>query len=148
MKKVQMYQLDDGSLFKSLRSARARDKEMKAVQKLMKLLGGHIREEGCSFSNGEGYYEIDPKRVVDYDLGFVNLVEIYLPKLADQFHEKKIPISALNPYVGRYLSDSDTPLYGLVSLRMCIDKYNRRWGQPYFALNPNEGVQKKLGEFK
>lgn len=25
-----------------------------------------------------------------------------------------------------------------------IDKENRLWGQPYFALNPNEGTQKEL----
>ena len=44
--------------------------------------------------------------------------------------------------LGRYLGDTDSPSYSLYRLCICIDKWNRRWSQPYCddSLVPERGL--------
>lgn len=138
-----MYEAEDGSLFKVVKEALKRNKMLDEMKALKKLLGGDIKDKGCNFANGDGFVQLSESDIKLFDTMFLKIVEKYEPWILKNFtdslttNEQKVKSYGM----GRSLDDSGSPLYSLVSLRHCVDHKFRRWGQPYFAINPTEGKQ-------
>lgn len=123
-------------------------KGTKHVKKLTKILGGAVEDPGCNFANGDGFYQLTPEAVRMFDNAFIEAVKELHPDLFNAYASKGLPFVILNYFTGRSLDDMNSPLYGVHGMRMCVDDKFRRWGQPYYALNPAAGEQKKLGDLK
>ena len=147
MKKVEMYETEDGTLFESFEKAQQQSYLLKEVKKLIELIGGFPNDSGCQFINGGGYYQLSCKAVEEFDSKAIAIIKKSEPWIFKGALEKEglSNETLMKSYgVGRCLCDSDSVLYTLVSIRNCIDSKYRRWGQPYFANNPDKGEQKKL----
>lgn len=149
-----MYEASDGTIHNSKKKASDHDALANEIKALYKLLGGEKKDVGCTFGNGGGYYQLTEGKVHEFDEKFLALVkkrekwvyELYLNK--PDFNDGKPYTNAqlINSYIlWRCLSDSNSPLYSLLTVRGCIDDSFRRWGQKYFALNPDKGTFTKLG---
>lgn len=135
MKKVQMFKAVDGVLFRTAKEAAFHEAKVVAAKDLERLLGGK-KDPGCRFANGEGYYQLTAKDVEEFDCQFPATLKKF-----EKFEKWALSSGSL---IGRRLSDLNSVFYGVWGLRQCVDKRNRRWGQPYFALNPSEGKQIEL----
>lgn len=143
MKKVEMYQAEDGSLHTSKVKACKKESILKEVKKLLKLLGEDkvIKANlGCNFVNGDGYFQLSKEEVDLFDQLFFELIKRFEPWILDEYKE----LSIRSYVLGRCLDDSNSPLYGSLITRLCVDSQYRRWGQIYFANNPKEAKQMRL----
>jgi len=133
MNKVTRYETVDGKLFKT--KAEALDHEN---------LAGRINElresilpkefDTCAFSNGSGYIQLTNIQVAWFKNELNNLLKKTHKGVADKG----------SGYVGRFLCDSNSPLYGLWELTQRIDANNRLWGQPYYVAHSEDAKQKCL----
>lgn len=117
----------------------------KAEERLHKLLGGSVEDPGCNFVNGDGYYQLSAEQVRQFDFAFVEAVKEFVPDLFNYFVVDNKPFNIKSYYVGRYLDDNGSILYKSLMLRYTIDDKFRRWGQPYYAINPGTGKDNNLG---
>ena len=62
---------------------------------------------------------------------FINKSNEIVHKYYPQYKDKSL-VS-----IARYLGDIDSPSYSLYRLSTCIDKWHRRWSQPYYANEAN-----------
>ncbi len=158
--KLTKYKALDGSFFNDESECIKYDELVKKVNKIMEPIGSPVKDEGCSFANGEGY--------IQRNLGKVNRAKIELTKLGNEYFlqqsidyinsDKWINYSgktreqaikdrkAENPYsfdfIGRVMDDSGNKiLYSSWTRLICIDNKGREWGQPYYAFNPTKGKQ-------
>lgn len=116
------------------------------VKELTQLLGGEIADPGCGFANGDGYYQLTAESVRQFDHGFTEAVKEFEPDLFAEYSKKNLTFVVRNYFTGRWLDDTMSPLNSLVRIRYNIDDKFRRWGQMYYANNPNIGKQVKLGD--
>lgn len=116
------------------------------IKELTKLLGGEIDDPGCEFANGGGYYQLTAEAVRQFDHHFTEAVKEFEPDLFNAYAKKNIPFVVKNYFTGRWLDDSNSRLYGVAMIRFNIDDKFRRWGQMYYANNPDAGKQIKLGD--
>lgn len=147
MKEVKMYKSDDGRLYKNAKDASKRDEVVKETKKVLGLLGGEKKDPGCRFANGEGYFQLTKENVEWFDHEFLQLVKKHEAWIFKNYLTKagKSDSELIRSHVLiRCLGDNSSPLYSALSIRLCVDNQHRRWGQPYFATNPNEGKQVKL----
>ena len=135
MKKIEKYVSRDGSEFSTEAGAIHREQLLDQLDSIESILPN--RPDDVSFGNGHGYIQHDYKIVL---------------RARERFYELACQeISSLKKYTidsymfGRYLSDSNTPLYRLYSrIVLCInDNLWREYGQPYFAFNP-EAVRENI----
>jgi hypothetical protein len=139
MEQVKMYKTNDGRLFATEQEAVEHEAKLKSVKELYKLLKPIPENDGCRFANGHGFVQQDPIAVQEFKRKVM---------LMGAAHHEKMVEWAKNPIdvhpqsiVGRILSDCDSVLYKAWSRVMCMDDKYREWGQPYYALNPDEGEQ-------
>ena len=65
-------------------------------------------------------------------------------KLANDWFGKDT-FTSMSYALGRYIDDSNMScLSRLMSVYMCTDSNGKQWNQPFFAGNPDKGVDKKL----
>ena len=156
MKKKEMFEANDGTLFSTETAATKHDELIAEFKRLEAVLGGKISDEDCSFANGDGYYQLSKSRVDSFDSEFLAVLRKQEPWIFEQYIDKPdfnkgVPYTndqLMKSYIlGRCLSDSNSILYRPFSMRYNIDSQLRRWGQAYYALNPYKGKQVKLGEF-
>ena len=142
MKEVKRYQAEDGRIFDNAEDAVKHDAKCATVKELAKLLKPIPENDGCAFANGSGFVRQDPLKVQEYKRQIMLLgkdLHCNMEKRAAnpiEVHPQSI--------VGRILSDCDNVLYGAWRRVMCMDDQFREWGQPYFALHPEEGKQVEL----
>lgn len=148
MKKVEMFEAEDGTLFKTIAKALKYNKIYKRVKDLCNMLGGPINDPGCNFANGDGYYQLTPEMVRRFDNAFIEAIKEFEPELFKEYSDKNLPFVITNYFTGRWLDDNNSPLYTAVMLRHRVDEKFRLWGQTYYAMNPEKGKQNKLGDFK
>lgn len=144
MKKIEKYKAIDGTEFNNENECLDYENLIKKVDNIMAELPPLPKDDGCRFSNGEGF--------VQHNKTILRKVQINLLKLAQKHIDHKwlqqtIDDENVHPsYVGRLIDDYNIrPLNKAWHRFMCIDKLGREWGQPYFALNPNEGKQVCVG---
>ena len=134
-----MFQADDGQLFVKKMDAQAHEELTNLVKKLKKAVLP-AKFDDCDFANGSGFIQLSQRDVTTLTNEFLTAIETY--------HKSWFSKAKANPkgFIGRYLCDSNSPLYETYSLLNQIDSANRLWGQPYYASNPNDGKQVQLNK--
>jgi len=139
MEPVQKFKADDGTLFDDPEKAEKRDRLISKISLLKKTVRADEVEEGCSFSNGDGFKQLTQAAVDTFTYELEQIIE-------DEHGEEYAKMFKKKPkgIIGRYLCDSGGPVNNLYQYILCIDSSNRLWGQPYFAINPHQGKQVAL----
>lgn len=139
MKAVQRYKAEDGTEFATADEAIRRDQLLADIAFAL-LPIGEQPERG--FSNGEGYIQHEAEAVLRVKSELVRLAR---RELRGDFPILRVPPAEIHnhSFMGRLLDECSRPLYRAWWRLMCIDEQHREWGQPYFALNPDKGVQRE-----
>ena len=136
MKEVKRYETSDGILFKNKTKAKKHELLIAQLEKSKDIIWPRgFEDNGCEFANGGGYFQLTKKQVDHFMKELRILIKDWDSKLVKTFDKQPRGI------IGRYLDDSNTPIYYLWGLLLQIDSSNRLWGQPYYALNPHKGKQ-------
>lgn len=144
MKAITKFKAVDGKEFNSENECLDYENLIKKVNNIMKALPPLPKDEGCRFSNGEGFVQHDKTILRKVQ---INLLEEMKKHIDHKWIQETIDNENVHPsYVGRLIDD-----YGISPLNkawyrfMCIDKLGREWGQPYFATNPDKAKQVCVG---
>lgn len=137
MKPVTKYEAEDGKVFDSEFDCVAYEKRSARIAEVVSKLQPIPKNDGCEFTNGGGYVQQLPAVVVS--------VRVALLKIAQEasthkwLQESIDDISADPSWAARIISECDsTPLHKAWLRIMCIDKQFREWGQPFYALHPEQ----------
>ena len=143
MKAITKYEADDGKIFDSAEAAIKHDAKRISVKKIMRLI--NPIPDTIDFVTGDGYVQQDALAVQEFKRQILLMGAVHHNKMAEW---AKNPIE-VHPQsiVGRILSDCDHELYKAWHRVMCIDDSYREWGQPYFAINPDQGKQVEVNNF-
>lgn len=150
MEAITQYRAIDGSIWNDEATAIGRDELVTCVDAVMLPLGPKWVEKECDHANGGGYIQHNPNTVADVHSELLRLAR-KSSKRFDEWVTKQVTKYDVNPadigpdWCGRML-DSDGPLSSGFYRLMCIDKKGREWGQPYYALHPNEGENRCLDD--
>jgi hypothetical protein len=132
MQIISKYQALDNKVFNTEKECVEYDKLVKKVRKIMIDLIALPKDDSCRFANGGGYIQqkkpvIDKARIELTDLGNI----FFKQKDKWNFHA-----------IGRLFNDSGYDcLYNAWGRLEHVDSKYREWGQGYYAVNPNKGVQ-------
>lgn len=147
---IQKWKSADGAEWDSEEHADQRDRLCEAVRLAMLPLGDKPSLPACGFENGAGYVQHTAAVVEQVKL---RVFEVAKEKLAWWLDSQKrdhgktdyeLAVVTHPSWHVRMLDGSCQPLESAYGRLSCIDKLNREWGQPFFALNPTEGKQVKL----
>lgn len=130
---VTKFETIDGKVFEKREDAEKHELFLLEINKLLRLINADGKQDTNDFHNGKGFFQLTNLEVKQFTDGFVGLIKKYHPDLFE--------VGDKNPkgIIGRYLHDVCSPLYKVWHFITCIDSNNRRWGQPYFAIHPEEG---------
>ena len=138
MKKVSVFRASDGRDFDDKAKCLRREAHVKSVKKLLAWTTPG-KPSDCSFANGDGYYELAPGVVEQYDREAEKVIRKFDGKdTGDRYAQ------CPTGFVGRILGDSDSPSYALWAQRCCMAG-GKLYGQPYYANNPHECCAKVFG---
>lgn len=134
MKTITKYEANDGTQFTAADKCLIYEIHCRLADEAVAVL--HPRPKDMGFANGEGY--------IQHDLRNVALATSELKSLATGI----TGIDCNNrhfSHAARFVEEGAGKHLAEVYYRMmCIDEHGRECGQPYYALNPGEGVNKKL----
>jgi len=140
MKILTKYQAFDGCLFDSEKQCVERDNLVGSLARIARNLAAV--PDGCDFANGSGYIQQSQAAVERYKLALLTLIEV---EIKHEWIEETRKGRAHVSYVARLLDDAGPDCLSVAWNRlMRIDQYNREWGQPFYAINPDKGTQKQL----
>lgn len=132
MRRIEMFQTEDGKLFHKQSEAEAHEKMYNEVAEIVTLLGGRNNDIDTSwdFANGEGYYTLDPVDLLK--------ASIKMRALVNSVFEFKPAFTSRMVY--------EHELLGIASkIYSCIYE-NKRYGQAYYALNPTKAKTKEFNK--
>lgn len=138
MKSITKFVATDGEEFKSESACKKYERLLVKIQKVELILGRKPKDSNCNFSNGDGYVQHSKKDVLAFKSAIVELCRKYCKHEVFNYPLKEIYPMGLG---GRILDDSNSPIRRPWNRLCCIDEKYREWGQPYYALHPNEGKQ-------
>jgi len=131
MKTVQKYQTEDGRVFNTEEEAGAHETLVGRVTEITSALGLKSDE----ITNGAGYVQHDPTLVGKIKDSF------FLLALEEQGQSAKdMDIH----WLGRYLSDSNSYLYGIWDRLECIDELGREFDQQFYRNHPHKCKMKEF----
>lgn len=134
MKAIIKYQALDKTTFNTEEECVRYENLLNKVNKIMSKIGDKVKDKSCEFGNGGGYIQHNKEIVKKAQTDITNLAIKEL-KLDKDYK--------FGSFIGRYIDDSGVNCIKEAYCRLqCIDNKGREWGQPYFAINPDKGVQK------
>lgn len=144
MKAIVKYEAEDGKEFDSEKECLDYENLIARVNNIMKVLPPLPKDNGCRFSNGEGFVQHDKKTLRKVQIGLLKEIKKHVEH---KWVEQTIEDENVHPsYVARLLDDySISPLSKAWYRFICTDKLGREWGQPYFANNPDKAKQVCIG---
>jgi hypothetical protein len=142
MKEIKRFESEDGKIFKTEIECNKHEKLIKNIKFIMSQLEPLPKESGCKFENGDGYIQQDKTMVNKAMIELVKLSKIKDPDYINKDFYKN-PFAWRNGILGRIFSDSSDLFYHEWIRFMRMDEQYREWGQPYFAMNPNKGTNRK-----
>lgn len=136
MKEVTKYAADDGTVFDTAEEAIAYENlllKLAAVDLLLRPVPTTVE-----FANGDGYVQQG-----------IHAIGKYTEALGKET-EKRYRVNTAGPHgICRMLSDTDEPHAKELRRRwgrlLCIDRMYREWGQPYYAMHPENGKLVEVG---
>lgn len=139
METITKFKAIDGKTFNSQSECLDYENLINTINNIMKKLPA-LPNDSIDFTNGDGFIQHDKNILRSVQ---VNLLEVIKKYIKHNWVQQTIDDENVHPsYVGRLIDD-----YGLNPLNdawyrfMCIDKFGREWGQPFYANNPDKGKQ-------
>lgn len=110
------------------------------VDDIMSLLPPKPNNDNCNFANGEGFFQHNKATLRKVEIQILELCKVYIDHdwIQSAIDGEKVHPSNIARLLGDY---NIKPIDNAWGRFMCIDKYSREWGQPYYANNPEEGKQ-------
>lgn len=139
MKSIIKYKAIDGREFDFEEECEKHERLLVQIERAIKPLGSPPKEDGCSFANGGGYLQHDLPTVEAVKLALIDLAAV-----PENVKEGVRTRPASHSIIGRYLDDGDSPVRKGWYRLMCIDEQGREWGQPFYALHPEQATQVRL----
>ena len=156
-----VYVADDNTKFDKKDVCEQHDEMLNELYNIMLEL--ESTPDTCDYANGHGYIQQAPNKIEKLKKKLVALANKYLKEKAIAYvnspeweswggktrAEVITQIKTEEPHgfnvLGRYLDDGNQrSLYRAWGRFQCMDGMAREWGQPYYALNPEQGEDKKL----
>lgn len=143
MRQIVKYKADDGVEFFSMADCVQHEGNVNAAALIMSTLPK--RPTSPAFSCGSGYVQHIQGELITVRNKFLEFSKVYCTHpWIDQGLEDDRPCIG-HTGVARILSESLPKSVHVHWFRfVCIDKHFREWGQPYYALNPDKGMQVRL----
>lgn len=149
MEAITVYKAVDGSRWDSESDALKRDDESFKTALSIGQLGERYKEtDSCNYENGGGYVQHDLNTIRVCKMALIRLCRETRPHFDEwaRMQESVHKVDLLKIDVGWFnrMMDDDSPMDKAWRRFYCIDAQGREWGQPYYALNPDKGEQKRL----
>lgn len=142
MKQIAKWKADDGAEFNDEAACAAYESLCAEVAGVMARLPPRPDDAGCRFSNGHGYLKHDPVVWLGVQR---DIARIGRRSFTDECATRhfNFVIDGDKPLghtmIGRFIDDGcPRPVYRAWSRLMCVDQEYREWGQPYYALHPDQ----------
>lgn len=142
MRAITQYQAFDGTVFGTEDDCRAYEVMSAKIHAAMRALPS--KPDSSEFANGAGYIQHDSASINEAMMGVLEQAKKYSGhrSIVDSM---EIGFPARRGIVGRIIDDCCPRPINMAWYRfMCTDDDYREWGQPYFALNPDKGEQKRI----
>ena len=135
MQTVTRYKANDGTEFTNAVDAVDRDALLIEIEKANAIMKRAV-DDGCSFTNGHGYIQHTPEEVNQFHIAVAVLIRL-------EYNDEHAQTFLKNPrgIIHRILDDPKCPLGRTMNRVFCIDDRYREWGQPFYAMNPDQGDQ-------
>jgi hypothetical protein len=139
MEKIIKFKAIDGKEFSSEKECLKYELLIERVNEIMATLPSIPKDDDFDFPNGGGYIQHKKETLRKAQISLLELCKEYIDHhwIQQSIDDENIHTS----WVGRLLDD-----YGIRPLQnawyrfSCIDHLYREWGQPYFASNPEKGM--------
>jgi hypothetical protein len=132
-----IYKANDGSIWDRREQAERRDTLLGDIATALLPLGE--RPDDGDFANGEGYVQHEPLSVRVTKKALLHLAMLNIRGYDHIWLADPDSIHA-SGIAGRIIDDCNEPLARAWFRLMCIDGESREWGQPYYALHPEQGT--------
>ncbi len=145
MKEIIEYQADDGTIWSTKARCLGYEALQREVDKIMSIWPEHSKDDGCNFSNGGGYYQLEREKVMNTRRALLTLVKDIATTtswVANAIADETVHLSWPQRIIGDY--DELRPVSRALNRVACVDDQFREWGQPYYANNPDKGQQRDL----
>lgn len=146
MKLITKYQAEDGTEFDNEEDCLQYESIIRIAKSIEVNLPERPVNDGCSFSNGEGYLQHDTEKLWQAKVQILNTFKDYSDH---HWIEESLADRSVHPsYVSRILGERRElkPLNDIWRRFCNIDEDGREWGQGYFAANPHKGKQVCLNQ--
>jgi hypothetical protein len=134
MRRIEKFETEDGTLFDKQSDAEAHEAIYFQVKEIVDLLGGtnsNISNGDCSFANGEGYYTLNKAN----ELKARELMQALTVRI---FGAPYCSVTSRVVY--------EHALLGKASVIFCCIRDGVRYGQPYYAINPDKAGSKEYNK--
>ena len=144
MKTITKFKAIDGKEFTDKDECVNYELLIERVNNVMSLLPPIPNNDGCSFSNGDGFLQHKKENLTKVRL---QILEVCKEHINHDWIQQTVDDDTVDPsWVARLLGDHGIrPLQDAWYRFSCIDKLSREWGQPYYANNPEKGKQVSVG---
>lgn len=128
-----------GKLLEVARSAIREYKKLSRQEKIDQMFSwiDLVQDDGCKFANGGGHRKWKKRDYEKLIKTIIKAVELYEPWIFKQYDKHgglKEEYVKGGTFLGRYLSDNNSPIYSWFCLQWNIcTKCLREYGQPYYA---------------
>lgn len=142
MQTITKYKADDGVEFLNASECELHEANCELAEAIMRTLPK--KPDSCDFSNGGGYVQHDAETLLKARNRFLEFVKRYTDhKWIQQSIDGGMDIDC--SWAGRIIGEcAPSSIYKHWCRFGCVDKSFREWGQPYYALNPEQGKQIRL----
>lgn len=142
MKEITTWRASDGCDFTNKTDCAAYDQLCENVIHVMAAFPPHPQHDGCNFSYGGGFMQLSEKVVTTVRCKLIDIIATKInPGSVEEFRDLKVPASSVAKFID---GNNIRPLYAAWQRLSCIDSRWREWGQPYYAINPDQGQQVML----
>lgn len=140
METIQKYRAFDGKIFDSIEDCKKyEDIAIEVKNFLASIEDSEKYNEGCNFSNGNGF--------IQHPQGTYKIIENKLVELSNKYFKQDKPFTQFNYYLGRIIDDSNMKCLNKLSYKlMCTDSQEREFGQPYYTSHPEQATLIQLNK--
>ena len=151
MEVITQYKAKDGKIFNTEQKCLNHEKLIDQVNLVLsKLDNPEDHKKEVDFDNGKGYIQHDPATFLEVKKELLGLISQkidhhIIKKAYETYGTDEVHYSWVSRILGDY---GYTPLTNAWYRMNCTDSKFREWGQPYYAVHPEEGNQVQLNPTK
>jgi hypothetical protein len=147
MKAITKFVSDDGLEFTDEGKCVSYEALCKEVSEVMSKLSPRPILPGCGFENGDGYIQHDPEAALAAKVAILKIANGIFPH---KWFDQSMADDRVDPsWAGRLIGDFwQKCLYQAWQRFQCMDKQFREYGQPYFALHPEQAKNVRLNQLE